>query len=196
MPFSRRSGARQAARRGLVVVFGLICMPPTLTASEQTTNELRTGQRNMPAALGPSPRDQGLPSGNLPIKNATLEDSKRTGNPLWAVPLESLSATQQRPIFSPSRRPRPAVAALPIQAAPPPPPVEQPRAPLLALVGVIASGGNSIAILVDETTKAVIRLKAGESHSGWTLSSVERREVTLEKDRRIAILSLPNRMVK
>src|SRR5438105_2534326 len=34
-----------------------------------------------------------------------------TGNPLWAIPLSSLTATRERPIFLPSRRaPRPACA--------------------------------------------------------------------------------------
>lgn len=35
-----------------------------------------------------------------------------TGNPLWAVPLKSLSVTRERPLFSPSRRaPAPPVLA-------------------------------------------------------------------------------------
>ena len=34
-----------------------------------------------------------------------------SANPLWAIPLTQLSATRERPIFSPSRRPPPAAVA-------------------------------------------------------------------------------------
>ena len=41
-----------------------------------------------------------------------------TGNPLWAIPLSSLTATRERPIFLPSRRaPAPAVAGTPVVVA-------------------------------------------------------------------------------
>ena len=41
-----------------------------------------------------------------------------TGNPLWAIPVSSLTATRERPIFPPSRRaPAPAVAGTPVGVA-------------------------------------------------------------------------------
>src|ERR1700736_2657436 len=46
-----------------------------------------------------------------------------TGNPLWSVPLSALSATQERPIFSASRRPPQRAVVAPVQqvnAAPAP----------------------------------------------------------------------------
>src|SRR5262249_57481416 len=41
-----------------------------------------------------------------------------TGNPLWGIPLRVLTATPERPLFSPSRPP----PAPPAPAPPPPPP--------------------------------------------------------------------------
>ena len=116
------------------------------------------------------------------------------GNPLWAIPLKALTATRERPLFLPSRRaPAPAVAgpppAVPVAAAAPPPaPPEQPH---LALVGAIVGESESFAVLLDETTHDVVRLKTGESHAGWVLQSVRTREATLERDRESIVLSLP-----
>ncbi|HKS60528.1 MAG TPA: hypothetical protein VJT13_02445, partial [Xanthobacteraceae bacterium] len=43
-----------------------------------------------------------------PVELPPVEPS---GNPLWAIPLSSLNATRERPLFLPSRRaPAPAVA--------------------------------------------------------------------------------------
>src|SRR5580693_3741706 len=56
--------------------------------------------------------------GNLkPISKPNREATKPlpSGNPLWAVPLSVLTATQERPIFSASRRPpQRAVVAMPV----------------------------------------------------------------------------------
>src|SRR5258708_33146709 len=38
-----------------------------------------------------------------------VTEAGSTGNPLWAVPLDALSMTRERPLFSPSRRPPPPV---------------------------------------------------------------------------------------
>ena len=118
----------------------------------------------------------------------------RAGNPLWAVPLNSLSATRERPIFSSSRRPpAPVVPARPVARAapPPPPPPKQPERPQLALVGTVASAAEGIAIFVDQTNQTIVRLRTGEGHAGWVLRSVGGREVTLQSDNDTAILALP-----
>lgn len=131
-------------------------------------------------------------AGPAPVKRADPERAK-SANPLWAIPLATLTATRDRPIFSPSRRPPPAaVAPAPVAVAPPPRPkpakVERPQ---LALVGTIAGTEQSFGIFVDETTKAALRLKIGEEYQGWRLRSVASREVTLEHDDQTAVLSLP-----
>ena len=114
------------------------------------------------------------------------------GNPLWSVPLSALTSTQERPIFSLSRRPPPpAVAALPVEEAnapPPPKPADTPQP--LVLVGAVVGEGDAIAILLDRTDQRVIRMRQGEAHGGWSLSSVLPREVTLKQGRRSEVLVL------
>src|SRR5215831_17659551 len=74
-------------------------------------------------AAGPSagvgPSIAGAPASEQLVPVRTSPGPTTRGNPLWAVPLADLSATRERPIFSPSRRPpaRPAVAAV-IEPAP------------------------------------------------------------------------------
>ena len=112
-------------------------------------------------------------------------------NPLWEIPLASLTNTRERPIFSPSRRPPPpAVVATP-PAREPPPPKSRVERPELALVGTIGGDDDSFGIFVDQNTKAALRLRIGEDYQGWKLRSVQGREVILERDKQTAILSLP-----
>jgi general secretion pathway protein N len=128
------------------------------------------------------------------VRERQLERPVLRGNPLWAVPLRSLSATRERPLFSPSRRPpAPAVAAAAFSqpAAPPPPKPEEPDHPPLALVGTVVGETEGIGIFFDQSAKNVIRLRTGEGHSGWVLRSVQGREATFEKGRRAATLALP-----
>ena len=118
------------------------------------------------------------------------------GNPLWAIALSELEETRARPLFSPSRRPPslPTVAEL----APPlklgPPPRTEPDHPRLTLLGTIVSQSAEIGVFVDETSHDVIRLKAGDVHDGWTLSSIVGRAAFFQKDGyRAATLALPAR---
>lgn len=116
-----------------------------------------------------------------------------SANPLWEIPLVSLSATRERPIFSPLRRPAPsAVVSVPIAKAPPSPSKPpRPERPQLSLVGTIAGDEESFGIFIDPTTKAALRLKIGDDYEGWTLHAVQGREVTLKRDQQTAILTLP-----
>jgi hypothetical protein len=108
------------------------------------------------------------------------------GNPLWSISIASLTATRERPIFSPSRRPPPVVLKTapfqPLSATQPP----------LILVGAIAGEGGGIAIFLDGTTNGIIRLKTGESHAGWTLQTVKAREAVLQKEQKSIVVELPN----
>jgi hypothetical protein len=138
----------------------------------------------------PDPQQTGTVPGMADREDGVPRNSTGYGNPLWAIPLASLSATRERPIFSPSRRP-PAVELASVQAKPVPV-LNQPQRPHLALLGAITTGTEGIGIFRDETTKAVVRLKTGESHSGWTLRQITKREAILQKDRESLILGLPN----
>jgi hypothetical protein len=116
-----------------------------------------------------------------------------TGNPLWGIPLRVLTATRERPLFSPSRRPPapPVVAAL----APPPPvavaKAPEPDHPPLTIVGTIVGGGDAIAVFIEQATSNVIRLHTGQDHQGWVLRAVHGREATFEKSERRSVLALP-----
>jgi general secretion pathway protein N len=113
------------------------------------------------------------------------------GNPLWGIPVSALTATRERPIFSPTRRP-PAPPPEPVPAAesPPPPPAE-PEQPLLTLVGTATGETDNVAVVVDQSTKNLVRLHVGEAVSGWYLRSIDSRAMTLEKDNRRVTLTLP-----
>jgi general secretion pathway protein N len=131
------------------------------------------------------------PALSRPSPPPVTRDSPVIGNPLWAVPLRELSATLERPIFSPSRRPPapPAVAAVNVPVPPPPKPAE-PERPLFTLVGTIVGDNGGIGVFLDQA-RNVVRLKTGQDHDGWTLRAVRGREATFDKGARTATLSLP-----
>jgi general secretion pathway protein N len=153
------------------------------------------------AATSPSPdmlSDDRVPDavdvGRLkPLTRPKVEAAKvlPSGNPLWAVPLSALTATQGRPIFSASRRPPQAAVVAPVAEqiiAPPPAPAEE-RLPL-ALIGAVVGADEAIAVFLDRATQKVVRLRPGDSHGGWQLSGVESRAVTFKKDERSETLTL------
>jgi len=130
-----------------------------------------------------------------PIAGPRREGSKPlpSGNPLWAVPLSVLTATQERPIFSASRRPpQRAVVAVPVDqvSAPAPQKPAEPEHPPLALIGAVVGESDAIAVFLDRTNEKIIRLRQGEAHAGWVLSSVLPREVTFKKADRTEVLAL------
>ena len=114
----------------------------------------------------------------------------RYGNPLWGIPLEQLSVTRDRPIFSPSRRAPPAIAETPavavVPAVPEPPP---PQRPQLSLVGTVMNGVDGVAVFLDQGSKTPFRLRTGSDYQGWTLRQVEARSATLQKGEDFAVFS-------
>jgi len=157
------------------------------------------------AASGAAPTAQdvppvGMPGGGAGISildtdkpaSPTEKERQPRGNPLWAIPLSKLTATRERPIFLPTRRPpAPVVANTRIDSPPPvvaPPPEANPR---FTLVGAVSSENEAIAVFVDQSTNGVIRLRMGQNHDGWVLSSVKGREATLQKDQKTLVFNLP-----
>jgi len=143
------------------------------------------------------PRDDSVDTPGVPRLGiepiAPAPEPAMTGNPLWGIPLKSLTATRERPIFLPSRRPpAPAIAAAPVEPPkPPPPPPAEPERPALRLLGIVSGTTEGFAIFISDTTRDIIRLKTGEGHEGWILRSVKAREAVLEKNRRSAVIELP-----
>jgi general secretion pathway protein N len=115
------------------------------------------------------------------------------GNPLWQIPLAVLKVTQERPIFSVSRRPAPPVVtplekpSLPLPPAPPP----EPDRPPLSLVGIIHREDAGIAIFQSGNTGGITRLKIGESYAGWSLTALKAREAIFDNGDRHATLGFP-----
>jgi general secretion pathway protein N len=109
------------------------------------------------ADLGPTPR----------VKSGEPDRAPLSGNPLWVIPLEDLSNTRERPLFSPSRRPPPPpVVEKPY--VPPPPRVEAKPPPpeplMLSLLGTIAGDSSGVALFMENSTQDVVRLRTGEFH--------------------------------
>jgi general secretion pathway protein N len=117
-----------------------------------------------------------------------------SGNPLWDIPLNSLTATQDRPIFLPARRrPTPTLptpVALP--AAPPPPIAVQPEQLPLKLLGTVVGGEKGIAICLNQANNSVIHVITDEAFRGWILRSVNKREAVFEKASQRTVLTLPS----
>jgi len=174
-------------RRASLVLAGLVALATAVTfvgsAAAQAPGNAGTSVR---ADLAPAPA---LARGGVP-------DAERAGNPLWAIPLNLLTNTRERPIFSPSRRPPPPVAVnrpfVPPPPPPPPPPPAPPEHPSLALLGTIAGEGEGLALFMETTSQNVVRLRTGEAHEGWVLRSVHGREAKLEKNNRTETVTLPS----
>ncbi|MEK9282570.1 general secretion pathway protein GspN [Bradyrhizobium sp. ISRA442] len=122
---------------------------------------------------------------------ASNEPAAKSANPLWGIPLASLSATRDRPIFSASRRPPAPVVAPVATLRPPPPRPKEPEKPRLLLVGTVIGESESFGIFVERSSKVSLRLRLGEERDGWVLRAVQGREVVLEKDAQTAIISMP-----
>lgn len=178
----------------LVVVLG---HPASILALPTDAGDIDLDMpRRIDTPAAPSPWDHPAPPQPTrisPPPQVPQQTNKRTSgaNPLWAVPLATLSNTRARPIFSASRRPPPAaVAAEPVARTPPP---SSPRAerPQLSLVGTVVGDDASLGVFIDPASQAALRLKIGDDFQGWKLQSVRSREVTLTLDGQTAVLSLP-----
>lgn len=178
---------RRAILMWLITVIGLgSASSQHLTSVGPSASPVETDQSSVARpALNVLPR--GTSTAKSVVTGKITPGSIGRGNPLWAIPLTSLSATKERPIFSPTRRP-PAIAQQPSTNSS----ASLPNRPPFALVGVIAGDGGGVAIFRDETTKRTLRLKTGEAHLGWTLLALKGREATLRKEVKTAILTLPN----
>jgi general secretion pathway protein N len=156
-------------------------------------------ERTSVAAIenAPAPADLAGEAGAPPSGASQPAPPAPTGNPLWAIPMRKLSATRERPLFTPSRRPpTPVIAAAPAPAvAPPPAPVKpaEPERPPLVLVGTIISDNERIAIFVNQLSNETKRVREGEEESGWVVRSVELRTTVLERNHRSVTLDLPKR---
>jgi hypothetical protein len=125
--------------------------------------------------LGPTSilaADAPSPGGLDPVPAAT---------PLATQPLDRLSVTRERPLFSPTRRPPPpppAVAEAPAPAPPPPPDV--------ALFGIVMDGARARAVIRANPAAKVTRVEIGDDVGGWKVAQIEGRKLVLALDGRLA----------
>ncbi len=108
--------------------------------------------------------------------------------------LAALSATRQRPLFSPTRRP-----------PPPPPPAGlgnggilaptvalPPPKPNLQLSGIILGGGQEVALVKRGGDTRVVSVGVGTPIDGWIVSEIAPRAITLKRgDGLSAVVRLP-----
>jgi general secretion pathway protein N len=146
------------------------------------------------AAIGPT--TSATSAGAEPPPRAPLaEPSAPRGNPLWAIPLRALAATRERPLFSASRRPPapPVIPQAPDPTSPMPVAVKaaEPERPPLVLVGTIVGADTRIAVVLNQTTMLVSRVREGDEESGWRVRTVLLRSTVMEKDDQSVTLDLP-----
>jgi general secretion pathway protein N len=111
-------------------------------------------------------------------------------NSLAGWPLERLTATRERPLFSPSRRPAatpPAARSLPATR----PPVQAPTIspPDVVLFGTVRHGEEMRAIIKMPGDR-IVRLKPGDDIEGWKVSEIDKRRVVLSSGPRSIEVSL------
>ncbi|WP_315767334.1 hypothetical protein [Bradyrhizobium sp. SZCCHNR2012] len=102
-------------------------------------------------------------------------------NPVELQPLQQLTATHQRPLFSPSRRPPPKVATPVVarqEAAPP---------PSLVVLGIVSENGEGRAMIRAADRRPadkVVRVRTGDDIGGWKVDKVEPRRIVLTQGER------------
>jgi hypothetical protein len=106
-------------------------------------------------------------------------------SPLAAQPLDHLSATRERPLFSASRRPPPPPPA-PIISAPLPPPAP----PNVTLVGIVMDADEARAIVQSGPKNEIRRVRIGDDIGGWKVSQIEGRRLVLSLDSRMATFTM------
>jgi hypothetical protein len=93
-------------------------------------------------------------------------------------PLEDLSATVERPLFTPTRRPPEEAPAPVAEAAPVAVPSEESPADL---TGIVSGPDRAYAILTNKKTKEILHLRKGEAIDDWNISEIGPRHVVLRR---------------
>jgi general secretion pathway protein N len=104
-------------------------------------------------------------------------------------PLEELTATRERPLFAPDRRPD----AVPTETEPEPdaaPVEEEPTELAFELAGIVIGPEIAVAVLHNKTTNAFVRLRRGETIEQWKVEEITARQVVLRRDNKRVRLQL------
>jgi hypothetical protein len=99
---------------------------------------------------------------------ADVQSSAALNNPFAAWPVDLLSDTRDRPLFSPHRRPPPPPAPPPVRVVAPPPPV--PPANIVLMAIVIDEDLDGVPQAVVRTPEKAIRARVGDEIAGWKVT--------------------------
>jgi hypothetical protein len=136
------------------------------------------------------------PTGNALVRATPdaaidIEMPAVSGNPVAGVPLDRLSNTRDRPVFSSNRRPKappaPAAVAARVERAPPPLPLPPPG---VALFGVVVGPQGARAYIATEAADRIIGVRPGDDVSGWTVTAITRSDLVLSRAERSATFTL------
>jgi len=110
------------------------------------------------------------------------------------IELDRLSATRDRPVFSPSRRPPAVISVAPAPPRSPPPvvapaPVEPPN---LTFFGTFESKEEVAASVQSGPNEKPIIVRYGSYIEGWRVTEISRHRLVLSRDNRTAVFTLFN----
>lgn len=115
------------------------------------------------------------------LAQAQMKPSAVLDNPVAALSLDKLSATRERPLFSPSRHaPRPPIVAS-VRAS-----VEVLPPPSIELHGTIINADDALAVIVSRADNQTMRLRLGDEIGGWKVVVIDQRKLVLSRDERVA----------
>jgi general secretion pathway protein N len=128
---------------------------------------------------------QAMPDAAIDIEMPAVSD-----NPVADVPLDRLSDTRNRPLFSRSRRPPapPAPTAIAARVEPQPLPLLPP--PGVALFGIVVGPQGPRAYIAAGATDRIIGVRPGDDVSGWTVTAITRSNLVLSRAERSATFTL------
>jgi general secretion pathway protein N len=119
---------------------------------------------------------------------AAAAGDESVGNPVELQPLQALTATHERPLFSPTRRSAPKIVT-PVAAVKQEPPPAPPPPPSLVLLGIVSENGEArAAVRAGDKRPAdkVLRVRAGDDVGGWKVDRIESRRLVLTQGERSA----------
>ena len=134
----------------------------------------------MAADPAPQPQPQSQPG-------AEVQSAAAPVSPLAAQPFDRLSATRDRPLFSPTRHPPAPPPEIAVEPAPPPPPSPPPNIVLLA---VVMDGEEARAIVRTAPEAKILRVQIGDDIAGWKVGQIEARRLVLSLDERSATFTM------
>ena len=136
-----------------------------------------------PPPYPPPQAGEGLSIRPPPLAGEGREGGAVLPSPLAAQPLDRLSATRERPLFSPTRRPPPRPPPVVVAPEPPPPP---PPPPDVALFGIVMDGDEVHAVVRAGPAAKITRVRVGDDIGGWKVAQIDGRRLILSLDDRIA----------